>query len=94
MPTPETLASSSSLAFTVTTPAPATEAFPRLALRSAAFNVPAPASEIVSSSARPAMVPAAAPAIDIARASPSSLLASMLAAPSILSSRRSPTVIL
>src|SRR5882757_451834 len=77
MPAPDTSASSSSLAFTVTWPAPCTDTLARLALSSPALIQPAPWISIVRSSTRPDRLPPAAPSTRIDSFSLSSLLASI-----------------
>src|SRR5882724_8228380 len=74
-PAPDTRASSSSVAFTVTSPAPLTTTLARLACRSTALSEPAPLMEMDRLLARLAMLPSAAPESDIVRDSLSSLVA-------------------
>src|SRR3954451_11531466 len=93
-PAPDTRASSSSLAFTVTSPAPLTMTVARLACRSSALREPAPLTEIDKVLARPAILPSAAPDIDIDSESLSSLAALTEPAPLTLSLRNSLTVTL
>src|SRR6266550_7958708 len=93
-PAPDTRASSSSFAFTVTSPAPLTMTVARLACRLTALREPAPLTEIDRLLDRPAMLPSAAPEIDIDSESLSSLVALTEPAPLILSFRNSLTVTL
>src|SRR5262245_3880701 len=93
-PAPDTRASSSSVAFTVTSPAPLTTTLACLACRSTALREPAPLMEIRRLSARPAMLPLPAPEIDTVRDSLPSLVALTEAAPLTLSFRNSLTVTL
>src|SRR5262249_51292853 len=94
VPTPDTRASSSSFAFTVTSPAPLTTMVARLARRSAASSEPEPLTVIDRSSDRPAKLPLAAPEIVIDSESVSSVVALTLAEPLIVSLRKSRTVTL
>src|SRR5712691_11370796 len=94
VPAPETRASSSSFAFTVTSPAPLTTTVARLVCRSTASREPAPLTVIDRLLDRPAKLPLAAPEIEIDSESVSSLVALTVAAPLLVSLRNSRTVTL
>src|SRR5690349_9250702 len=93
-PAPDTRASSSSLAFTVTSAAPLTMIVARFACRSIASREPAPLTVNERSLARPVMRALPAPEIDMDNESTSSLVALTDAAPLTLSLRKSRTVTL
>src|SRR5215470_1519547 len=94
VPTPDACASSSSFAFTVTSPAPLTTIVARLARRSAASSEPAPLTVIDRLSDRPAKLPLADPEIVIDSESVLIWVALILTPPLIVSSRKSRTVTL
>src|SRR4029453_3058994 len=94
VPAPDARASSSSFAFTVTSPAPLTMTVARFACRSTALREPAPLTEIDRSLDRPAMRLLPAPEIDIDSEALSSLVALMEAAPLTSSFRNLLTVTL
>src|SRR5262245_24773383 len=94
VPAPDTRASSSSFAFTVTSPAPLTISVALLVCRLAALREPAPLTEIDRLLDRPATRPLPAPEIDTDSEALSRLVALTEAAALTLSFRNSLTVTL